>query len=234
MADTGNDRADRILDAASDLLVRWGQPRVTIGEVAKRAGVGKGTVYLHWRSREELFLAVLMREGAVMTDSLAEKIRNDPMELLPHRYLRTVFLDTLRRPLTRATYTNDAEVLGQIASGPTGERLTAAKLDNAHQYMALLREHGLLRSDLNAAQFNYAVGAIMLGFLTIDPILPGEMSLPDEEKADLLAETIRNSFEPDTPPDPRVAEELAPKLAEMFTELARKYRHYTYSSGEMA
>ena len=36
-------------------------------DVAKQAGIGKGTLYLHWKTREELFYAVVMREqlGAV-------------------------------------------------------------------------------------------------------------------------------------------------------------------------
>jgi AcrR family transcriptional regulator len=42
-----SDRADRILDAAGDLLLRLGYRKVTIEDVAQRAGIGKGTVYLH-------------------------------------------------------------------------------------------------------------------------------------------------------------------------------------------
>ena len=49
------ERADRILDTARELLLAWGYRRVTIDELARRAGVGKGTIYLHWRSREEVF-----------------------------------------------------------------------------------------------------------------------------------------------------------------------------------
>jgi AcrR family transcriptional regulator len=37
-------RLERVLDAAADLLVRLGYRRVTIEEVARRAGIGKGTV----------------------------------------------------------------------------------------------------------------------------------------------------------------------------------------------
>ena len=44
-------RADRILDTARELLLLWGYRRVTIDELARRAGVGKGTIYLH-RSEE--------------------------------------------------------------------------------------------------------------------------------------------------------------------------------------
>src|SRR5699024_5978926 len=55
------ERADRILEAAGLLLVSWGHRKVTIEDVARRAGVGKGTVYLHFPTKEVLFLVVIMR-----------------------------------------------------------------------------------------------------------------------------------------------------------------------------
>src|SRR5579884_3269032 len=62
-------RAERILDAASELVLRWGYKKTTIDDIAKQAGVAKGTIYLHWKTREELFLALLTREYI----SIAEK-----------------------------------------------------------------------------------------------------------------------------------------------------------------
>ncbi|HEX3548661.1 MAG TPA: helix-turn-helix domain-containing protein, partial [Mycobacterium sp.] len=81
------ERADRILNTARDLLLRWGYRRVTIDEVARRTGVGKGTIYLHWRSREELFHAVSAREAAAMTDAVVGALEHDPAEVTLHRYL---------------------------------------------------------------------------------------------------------------------------------------------------
>ncbi|GAC1395003.1 MAG: hypothetical protein NVSMB65_13760 [Chloroflexota bacterium] len=40
-------REERILDAAATLLVRWGYRKTTLDDVAREAGVGKGTIYLH-------------------------------------------------------------------------------------------------------------------------------------------------------------------------------------------
>ena len=74
------DRADRILDTARDLLLAWGYRRVTIDELARRAGVGKGTIYLHWRSREEVFHAVSAREAAEMADAIVDAVHHDPAE----------------------------------------------------------------------------------------------------------------------------------------------------------
>lgn len=46
-----------ILDAAERLFVRYGYKKTTIDEVAGEAGVGKGTIYSYFRSKEELLLA---------------------------------------------------------------------------------------------------------------------------------------------------------------------------------
>ena len=67
-----DERAGRVLDAAADLLVRWGYQRVTIDEVARRAGVGKGTVYLHFHNKEAMFLSVLLRSHHTLVSAMAE------------------------------------------------------------------------------------------------------------------------------------------------------------------
>ena len=38
-------RAERLLDAAADLIARFGYDKTTINDIAGQAGVAKGTVY---------------------------------------------------------------------------------------------------------------------------------------------------------------------------------------------
>ncbi len=52
-----SERAELILAAADRLLARYGYRKMTIDDVAREAGIGKGTVYLHFRSKEELVLS---------------------------------------------------------------------------------------------------------------------------------------------------------------------------------
>jgi AcrR family transcriptional regulator len=80
-------RPAELLSAALDLFVERGYAATRLDDVAKRAGVSKGTVYLYFPSKEELFKAVV-REGLVPllergekmvaehTGSTAELIRN--------------------------------------------------------------------------------------------------------------------------------------------------------------
>jgi len=70
-------RAQRILDAASGLILRQGYYRTTVEEIAQEAEVGKGTLYLHWESREALFVALVLREKIAMAVDIQERIGRD-------------------------------------------------------------------------------------------------------------------------------------------------------------
>lgn len=55
------DTRDRILDALDDLLAHYGYKKTAIEDVARAAGIGKGTVYLFFPSKEELVLSSIDR-----------------------------------------------------------------------------------------------------------------------------------------------------------------------------
>ena len=80
-------RPQQLLDAALELFVQKGYAATRAEEVAARAGVAKGTLYLYYRSKEELLKAVIrdrlssrIRLGALAADehpgSAAEVLRS--------------------------------------------------------------------------------------------------------------------------------------------------------------
>ncbi len=53
MTDSSNpERAQRILDAAANLIAHYGYDKTTVDDIARAAGVSKGAIYLHYRSKE--------------------------------------------------------------------------------------------------------------------------------------------------------------------------------------
>lgn len=58
------DRPGELLEAALDLFVEKGFAATRAEEVASRAGVSKGTLFLYFPSKEELFKAVIMENVA--------------------------------------------------------------------------------------------------------------------------------------------------------------------------
>jgi AcrR family transcriptional regulator len=62
---------DRILDATERLLGRLGYQKMTMEDIAREAGIGKRTIYLHFPSKEEVALSKIDRT----VDRLADRLR---------------------------------------------------------------------------------------------------------------------------------------------------------------
>jgi AcrR family transcriptional regulator len=79
---------ERVLDAAK-IVFNAGGPEASLEAVAKRAGVGIGTLYRHFPTREALFEAVYRREVQQLGD-LSDQLKSDasPVDAL-RRWLRS-------------------------------------------------------------------------------------------------------------------------------------------------
>jgi AcrR family transcriptional regulator len=68
----GQRTRDRILDAVERLLARYGYRKTTVGDLAREAGLGKRTIYLHFPSKEEVALSSIDRIVERLTARLRE------------------------------------------------------------------------------------------------------------------------------------------------------------------
>jgi len=64
----------RILKAAREIFFRDGFADTNLDEVAARAEVGKGTLYRHFGSKAELYIAVLAMGGALFDEEMQQAI----------------------------------------------------------------------------------------------------------------------------------------------------------------
>ncbi len=78
------EKKERILVAARDLFARFGLRKCSVAEIARAARVGKGTMYLYFSSKEEIFAAVVEREGEILLSSIRKQVAavEDPAEKL--------------------------------------------------------------------------------------------------------------------------------------------------------
>jgi AcrR family transcriptional regulator len=68
-------RREQILSAAAELLRHEPYEELTMASVARAAGLAKGTPYLYWRSKEELFLTALQEEYLAFLRDLVPTLR---------------------------------------------------------------------------------------------------------------------------------------------------------------
>jgi AcrR family transcriptional regulator len=71
------EREALILQAAEDVLAEKGYHETSIDEIAARVGIAKGTVYLHFSSKEDLVLAIFEREMQKLLQAVETTVASD-------------------------------------------------------------------------------------------------------------------------------------------------------------
>ena len=215
------ERAERILDAAAALILRWGYRKTSVDDIARYAGVAKGTIYLHWRTREELFQALVIREYLMMMEELRQHLVNDPENATLHGVIKQLLLIAMTRPLIKAMMLGDTDMLGEFArreyADPTS--VTWQRIEMGKTFFELFRSNGLLRTDMSYQEQIYVLSAAFFGCLVSDQLLPDELKLSPEKVAETLAEMIRRTFEPAEAVSPEKLQEMHATFLQIFDRL---------------
>jgi TetR/AcrR family fatty acid metabolism transcriptional regulator len=69
-ADRGGDKRERILTAAERIFARHGFFAAKVSDVAKEAGVADGTIYLYFKSKDDLLISLFERRMQQVNDLL--------------------------------------------------------------------------------------------------------------------------------------------------------------------
>ena len=131
---------ERLMDVAKQAFAEIG-PDVSLEEIARRAGVGAGTFYRHFPSRDAIVEAVYRREVQQLADAATRLLASvSPGEAL-HEWMR-LFVDYI------ATKKVLGSALSAIASGSAELYATSwARISGA---MSLLVERAVAAGDIRA------------------------------------------------------------------------------------
>lgn len=222
------ERATRILDAASELIQRWGYKKTAIDDIAKLAGVAKGTIYLHWKTREDLFATLMLREGIEAAREMREQVNRDPEGAYLSNLSKHVMYVIMTRPLMRAIYLGDTSVLGEfLHSGREDITLISRqKMLTNREMIVFYRERGLLRAERSVEEQLKIYIAICLGFMSLNQYLPVEQHSTPEESVALLAVTVHGALESAEPVAPATLQEARAMLDQVFAQFLQIFEEH--------
>src|SRR2546427_8100318 len=192
-------REGRLLDAATTLLVRWGYRKTTIDDVAREAGVGKGTIYLHWKDKNDLFRAAIWREQQRYSEDVQRRIAADPEGGLLHRITIHGMLAALSNPLMAAIIRGKSDIFnGFIGAYDPG--FLNQLVGDADAYFVQLQQAGLIRADIPASIITYLLTALKVGMINSPDIISQEHMPSMEQLTEALSDLIRRWLEPEQLP----------------------------------
>lgn len=161
-------KAARLLAAASDLLIARGAKGFTVADVAQRAHVGKGTVYLYWPTKEDLLIGLLGRNFMSIMDDHIQRITDEPDLARPSRFCPMMLQTVATNPLISALQDHNEDLLGVLADHPRSVTLHRELGPSAmlHGILPIWRSHVLAREDWAVNDQALALHLLITGAVT--------------------------------------------------------------------
>lgn len=102
----------RIVQAATDLFIKHGYRKTSVDDVARAAGVAKGTIYLYAKGKNDLLVQAIVEEKRRYLEQLRDLFAPgiDPRQRL-RDYIRAVVVFAQRMPLISKLLGGDHEIL---------------------------------------------------------------------------------------------------------------------------
>ncbi len=142
-------RTAEIVQAAAEVFAKKGYRQARVIDVARRAGIGKGTIYEYFRNKQELFLAVFdwYVEGVLTAGLNAAEPGADPPETL--RGLVEGILEATAE--VQHLYPLTLELWAAAAGSEFGERLNQEFRDLYSRYARVVA--GIVRDGMASGRF---------------------------------------------------------------------------------
>ena len=184
-------KAARLLAAAGDLLIGRGAKGFTVADVAARAHVGKGTVYLYWPTKDDLLIGLIGRAFLRLVDDLIERLSADPDLARPSRFCPAMLQIATSQPLVAALQRRDDELLGVLTNHPRSIALDGALGPGAvlGAVLPIWRRNGLACNDWDVDDQNFALRSLITG-VAFSLVGPGPQSAGVDDPMEVLASTV--------------------------------------------
>lgn len=158
-------KAARLLEAAGELLIGRGAKGFTVADVAQRAHVGKGTVYLYWPTKEDLLVGLIGRAFLSLIDDLIQTLTDEPDLARPSRFCPLMLQIATSKPLVAALQRHDEDLLGVLTRDPRSVAFHEALGPGAvlDAVLPVWRRNGLARNDWDLADQTFALQGLITG-----------------------------------------------------------------------
>jgi TetR/AcrR family acrAB operon transcriptional repressor len=214
MAKSDNDeREQRILDAAADLFVHYGYDKTTVDDIAREAGVSKGAIYLHFKSKDDLFEGLLIRELMAYQTKWLELIEADPKGGTIGGMYKNVLLALSSSAFMAAMFRQDGRVLGGYLRKPDNffRRQTQT---TRYEFVKMMQDAGAMRQDIDPKIVAHIMNMLAYGLVAMEEIMAKEDIPPTNDIIEGIAQMMDRALTPENGGDNEAGKAILRQISE--------------------
>lgn len=192
-----NEREQQILAAAAAVIMHLGYDKTTMSDIADEAGVSRGTVYFYFKSKEELFEALVYHEYLKYAQTWLGHIEADPHGGTIGGYYRAVFRSVNSHPFMASIMRREWRVLGNYLRKPDNLFAWMQTSSITENFIRDLQAAGTIRPDIDPAIAVHLLELISAGQLTVGEFRSLAQSPPVEAVMEAVADMMDRYLTPE-------------------------------------
>jgi len=154
------EREQKILDAAAKLLLRHGYNKTTMSDVADAVGLNRALIYPHFKSKDELVEALIVRELEKYGALWSQTLKADPQGGSIASIYRGMVPVLKQLPLMAAILTRDEEIFGKYLRKPGNLFTSLVPPISTRDALQAMQELGVVRQGVNIAAMAFILDAL--------------------------------------------------------------------------
>lgn len=212
------DREQQILDATTDLIIRHGYDKTTMGDVADAVGISRPLVYVHFKSKDDLLEALIVREMLKYGNLWLDYIEADPQSGTVGSVYRSILKALQQTPLLAAIVTRSEGTFGKYLRRPDNVFSSIQTPTLMRDLLAVMQGKGAIREDVDVDAMAYIMDGMAAS--VVDNSVVADRPAPDYE---ILLETMAEMLDRMLTPEGGGNLEAGKQVIRKFADDVRQY-----------
>lgn len=196
MNDKQKTRYNAIVNAAEILFIRFGYDKTSVADIAKQAGISKGAIYLHFKSKDKLFETLLMTKMGKFSFAWMDNVEADPNGgLMSGMYI--AMLNAMHQDVfITAMMRQDGQFFGSYMTKPNSMFKNQYQQNTRQEFIKMMQDVGCVRKDLDPLTTAHVMNIISHGLVSIGQVIDEKDIPPIDDTIRTLADIMDKALTP--------------------------------------
>ena len=171
--------------------------RHRFSEIAKEAGIGKGTVYLYFKSKDEIVAHMFMRELSRHNMKWFDFVMEDPEGGLLHRMYINQLKAIVTSDLMQAIFKKDSRIFGNYLKKKDNFFSKNSSSTIGESFVRMMQDVNCIRRDVDPKLTAHIIDAVGFGITGISEIKDAEDMPEIDQVIDAVSVMMDRAFTPE-------------------------------------
>ncbi len=193
-------REQKIFSVAAELFLHYGFDKTTVSDIARKAGVSKGAIYLHFKSKDALLEALIIREMMTYAEKWLMLIDADPRGGTIGGMYKNSLYALSESDFMAAMLRQDGRILGNYLRKPNNlfmKMRDGQEQSDRYLFVKMMQDAGVMKPGIDPKVVAHIMDMLSFSLVGMGDFMDVEKMPPMADVIEGIAAMMDSAFTPD-------------------------------------